>query len=110
MGDRVPTRGTGCGSPLLDFDRVEGLTEVVDPAEIFQGVLVGLAHEAGLDHRKDNPAEVVGAADPPPPEDGKRQEAVLTDRKVAEAEAELLSGDVAAFVGRLLFAGAFTVN
>lgn len=73
----------------------EGGAEIVHTAKVFDRVIIGLLHEAMIDHREDDPSEVVGAGDVPPPQDCRRQQAPLIQGKVAQTFAQLLAGDVA---------------
>lgn len=74
---------------------IEGGLEVEDGVEVAGVVVVGFLHEAGIDHREDDAAEIVRADDVPVGQDGFGEETVAADGVVAETPAELLAGDVA---------------
>ena len=76
----------------------EGFVEVVDPAEVVHRVVVGLAHELRIDHREDDPPEVLGVLHRPAAQHRPGQQPVLPDGEIPQAHAQLLTRHVPALV------------
>src|SRR5262245_6150851 len=74
--------------------RIESGGEVVHVPEILDRILLGLAHQAVVHHRKDDPAEIHGRSDPPPPQHRPGHQPPAKQREVAQPLAKLLSADV----------------
>ena len=77
---------------LCDADAVgvEGGAEFVDGFEVFERVVVGFLHVAGVDEGEDDAAEVEGGGDVPAAQDGAGEQAPLAQGVIAQALAELL--------------------
>src|SRR3954454_608911 len=82
---------------LIQDDAViadEGLVQVVDANEVGAAVLVGLAHEVGLDEVEDDLAEVAGPVDAPHAEYRAGHQAKLAQGEIPDAVEQLRPADM----------------